>query len=57
MAVGLVFHYERIDTFSGGERPARPSTYQNGTEGWLSGGEMGVLSVARKRCSLSGIDT
>ena len=27
------------------------------TEGWLSGGEMGVLSVARKRCSLSGIDT
>ena len=51
MAVGLVFHYERIDTFSGGERPARPSTYQNGTEGWLSGGEMGVLSVARKCCS------
>ena len=26
-------------------------------EGWLSGGEMGVLSVARKCCSLSGIDT
>lgn len=55
--LGLCSTMKELIQFSGSERPARPSTYQNGTEGWLSGGEMGVLSVARKRCSLSGIDT